>query len=177
MSAEARLEGLVRDCHQAVLAYVRRRVRHEVVDDIVAETFLTAWRRLDDVPAEPLPWLLGVARNVIRTQHRSARRRESLGERLRSQPRDEGLPEPSWQEPERSPVLAALARLSERDREALTLIAWDGLSPCEAAAVLGVSPASFHVRLHRARRRFRLELDRVAPHLPHSLLGKEAFHE
>ncbi len=63
-AARARFEGLFRDHHVAVVAYVRRRAPQDAVDDIVGETFLVAWRRLDCVPGEELPWLLAVARNV-----------------------------------------------------------------------------------------------------------------
>src|SRR6185437_1835666 len=126
----ARFEALFREHHSAVRAYARRRVSPEVVDDIVSETFLVVWRRLDDVPEAPLPWLLAVARNVVGTEWRGVTRRERLW--LKAQ---------SWQverwdpgEPESADgrVLAALAVLKERDREALTLVAWDGLTPAQA---------------------------------------------
>jgi RNA polymerase sigma-70 factor (ECF subfamily) len=131
-AATARFEGLFRDHHVAVVAYVRRRAPQEAVDDIVGETFLVAWRRLGCVPAEELPWLLAVARNVLATQRRGAVRRRAL---------------------------TPLSRLAPKDREALTLIAWDGLQPHEAAVVLGDSAGAFRVRLHRARQRLRALLE------------------
>jgi RNA polymerase sigma-70 factor, ECF subfamily len=126
------------------------------VDDVVAETFLVAWRRSEIVPAESLPWLFAVARNVIATQRRSTLRRRALRVRLL-----DTVVETTEQltVAELEPVGAALARLSERDREALTLIAWDGLRPSQAAAALGESPSTFRVRLHRAKRRLRRSLD------------------
>ena len=81
-AARARFEGLFRDHHVAVVGYVRRRAPQEAVDDIVGETFLVAWRRLDCVPDEELPWLLAVARNVLATQRRGAGRRRALTLRL-----------------------------------------------------------------------------------------------
>lgn len=145
-----RMEVLFRSQYAGVVSYVRCRTSPESVDDVVAETFLVAWRRLDQVPGEPLPWLLGVARNVLATQRRGSRRRSALSWRLRSTATEtvEHL-----NAEELGPVATALASLSDKDREALTLIAWDGLRPSQAAAVLGESPGAFRVRLHRAKRR------------------------
>ena len=79
---EARLEALFCDHFSAVRSYARRRAPESMVDDVVAETFLVAWRRIDDLPDEVRPWLLGVARKTLSTQLRSARRRSSLVEKL-----------------------------------------------------------------------------------------------
>jgi RNA polymerase sigma factor (sigma-70 family) len=128
----------------AVRAYAWRR-DPATADDVVAETFLVAWRRLGDVPDEALPWLIAVARNVRRNELRSGRRRSALVERLAALPVDS--------EPAASPVLAALAELSERDREVLLLAAWEGLDRDEIAAALGCTRANVSLRLFRARRR------------------------
>ena len=152
----ARFDALFREHHPAVRAYARRRVPSEVVDDIVSETFLVVWRRLDDVPAAPLPWLLAVARNVVGTEWRGAARRERLWLKAQSG-HVEGC-DPGERDSEDGRVLAALAALKERDREALTLVAWDGLTPAQAAAALGEPSARFRQRLHRAGRRLRAEL-------------------
>ncbi|MGN6378992.1 MAG: RNA polymerase sigma factor [Gaiellales bacterium] len=156
--AAQRLEELFRRHHRAVAAYARRRVPGDTADDVVASTFLVAWRRLDDVPADSLPWLLAVARNVIATQQRGSRRRGAL--RLRLEHSDTAAASPSPGEEPAGHLAAALARLPANDREAITLIAWDGLQPAEAATVMGQSAAAFRVRLHRAKRRLRRELDR-----------------
>jgi RNA polymerase sigma-70 factor, ECF subfamily len=118
-SPTERMERLFRCNYSTVVSYVRSRIPAETADDIVAETFLVAWRRLDVVPEEPLPWLLGVARNVIATQQRGARRRTALCSRLEDAA---GREEHAGAE-ELGAVTAALASLPERDREALTLIA------------------------------------------------------
>jgi RNA polymerase sigma-70 factor (ECF subfamily) len=154
-----RFEALFRAHHRAVVAYVRRRAAAESVDDVVADTFMAAWRRLDRVPADaPLPWLLGIARHVIATQRRSALRRDALRSRLR-----ESAHVAAWETPNiadgSGAIGAALARLDETDREVLTLIGWDGLRPSEAAAVLGERPSAFYVHLHRAKRRLRRLLE------------------
>jgi RNA polymerase sigma-70 factor, ECF subfamily len=152
-----RFERLFRRHHRDVVAYVRRRAPAEAVDDIVGETFLIAWRRLDAVPEQELPWLLGVARNVLATHRRGASRRLALNRRLGSTAGSAATgPEPSANiDGVDERLLTALAKLSAKDREALTLIAWDGLEPHEAAVVMGDSPGSFRVRLHRARKRLR----------------------
>ena len=152
----ARFEALFREHHPAVRAFARRRVPSEVVDDIVSETFLVAWRRLEDVPEPARPWLLTVARNVAGTQRRGAARRERLWLKAQSG-HVEGY-DPGELEPGDGRVLGALARLSERDREALTLVAWDGLTPAEAAAVLGEPSVRFRQRLHRAGGRLQAQL-------------------
>lgn len=152
----ARFDALFREHHPAVQAYARRRVPLEDVDDIVSETFLIVWRRLDDVPEAPLPWLLAVARNVVGTEWRGVARRERLW--LKAQSGHIENYEPGEPENEDGRVSAALAGLRERDREALTLVAWDGLTPSQAAVALGVPSARFRQRLHRARRRLRAEL-------------------
>jgi RNA polymerase sigma-70 factor, ECF subfamily len=144
-------ERVFNDCYEPVLRYATRRVAADAVQDVVSETFLIAWRRQADLRGEPLPWLLGIARRVAATQRRGSARREALRERLHA---------------EQAPVQAgagieagdprlgqALAYLPERDREALMLIAWDGLDHRTAAQVMGCTTGSLTVRLHHARRR------------------------
>ena len=152
----ARFDALFREHHRAVRSFARRRVPPEVVDDIVSETFLVVWRRLDDVPEAPVPWLLAVARNVVGTEWRGAARRERLW--LKAQSWHHERLDPGERESTDGRVLGALAGLKERDREALILVAWDGLTPAQAAAVLGEPPARFRQRLHRAGHRLRTEL-------------------
>ena len=118
--------------------------------------FLVVWRRLDDVPEAPLPWLLAVARNVVGTEWRGAARRERLW--LKAQGGHIEGYDPGEPENVDGRVLEALAVLKERDREALTLVGWDGLTPAQAAAALGEPPARFRQRLHRAGRRLRAQL-------------------
>jgi len=155
-----RFEWIYRENFRAVLRFAAARIDPERAKDVAAETFLVAWRRLDAVPAEPRPWLLGVARRVIAGQFRSDMRREALLLRLRvGLPGDAaGEADLSGAVAERDQVLAAFAALHERDREALRLVTWDGLSSTDAAEVLGVTRITFAVRLHRARRRLRHEL-------------------
>jgi RNA polymerase sigma-70 factor (ECF subfamily) len=142
-----RFEEIYRQHAGAVAAYALRRASRETAEEVVAETFLVAWRRLDGVPAQPLPWLYGVARRVLANQRRSAARRASLADRLHLEARvapletvDEGL-------------LDALRTLRADDREVLMLVAWEGLTTTEAAQALDCSPVACRIRLHRARKR------------------------
>ncbi|TDD79895.1 sigma-70 family RNA polymerase sigma factor [Actinomadura darangshiensis] len=140
------------ECRQRVWAYATARAGRQVADEVVSETFAVAWRRLADVPDPPLPWLLGVARNVLRDGHRAQVRRESFAAELgRWAPRP--ATDIAEDVAERLAVLRAMAALPEGDREILILIAWQGLTPRDAAKVVGCSPAALRVRLHRARRR------------------------
>ncbi len=135
------------------MGYALRRAGEEAAREVVAETFAVAWRRLDDVPADPLPWLLGVARRALANRRRGDRRRGALAERLAALP-PEHASDPAERAGEAQAVRAALSRLSEDDRETLALVAWEGLSPAQAALVAGCSARAFSKRLSRARARF-----------------------
>ncbi|MGX6604014.1 RNA polymerase sigma factor [Micromonosporaceae bacterium Da 78-11] len=141
--------------YSQIYGYAVSRTDHQRADEIVSDTFMVAWRRFDDMPDPPLPWLLGVARNVVREQARRSARQESVEADLRTWT---SAVEPVATDPadvvtDRAGVLGALQRLSTDDRELLTLVAWHGLSPAEAAEVIGCSTATYSVRLHRARGR------------------------
>jgi RNA polymerase sigma-70 factor (ECF subfamily) len=160
MDPRARFEALYGANRDPVAAFVYRRVPAASADDVVADVFLTAWRRLNEAPDDDLAWLLRIARDVLSNRRRSERRRVSLRERVFAQAvvderarRDSADDEP--------PVIKALSCLAERDQELLLLVAWDGLERAQAAAVLGISPGAFAVRLHRARRRLERALATV----------------
>ncbi|MFI7421933.1 RNA polymerase sigma factor [Nonomuraea sp. NPDC049684] len=161
-----RFTGMYDECRQRVWAYVVSRAGRQVADEVVSETFAIAWRRLDDVPEPPLPWLLGVARNLLRDDARSRARRDALAAELSSWTED-GRPDVAEQVTERLGVLRALAELHEDDREVLMLVAWHGLSPKEGARVVGCSSAAFRVRLHRARKRLARAMEAAEPSRPY----------
>jgi RNA polymerase sigma-70 factor, ECF subfamily len=152
-----RFKAMYEQHYPAVLRYAARRVGAEAARDIVAETFLTAWRRLDRVPpGQPLPWLYATARKCLANELRRKDTRERLDSRLRAEAtrgQDVAGPEPSELVADRLAVLAALASLRSGDQEALRLIEWEQLDVSAAAQVMGCSAATFRVRLHRARRR------------------------
>jgi RNA polymerase sigma-70 factor (ECF subfamily) len=135
-----------------VRAFASRHVGAEAAHDVVAETFLVAWRRWDDLPTPPIGWLLVTARMVIQNRARTSRRNRALEDRIAlldgvaayaADSADAALT--------RREALERLARLDEQHREALLLVSWDGLTNDEAAAVLGIKPATFRRRLSRAR--------------------------
>ena len=149
----------------AVTAYARRRGSRDP-EGIAAEAMTIAWRRLADVPADdPRPWLYGTARNLV------------LAEARRAAPSAAAAVEP--EHVDRAPLELdpsldqALRSLSRLDREALLLVAWEDLTPKQAARALGINATAFRVRLLRARRRLRASLEQaeatapVASHLAH----------
>jgi len=153
--ARERLAALFTAEHEAVARYVRRRASPDLVDDAVAETFLVACRKPSAIPADPLPWLLGIARRVLATQRRSAKRRVLLATRAAT-----SLPSAvTGEDSELAVVTEALGKLSDSDREAITLIAWDGLTTAQAAVAMGTSHVAFRARVSRARKRLQRELD------------------
>jgi RNA polymerase sigma-70 factor, ECF subfamily len=160
-----RFEAIYRAHHDAVRAYLLRRAEPELAGDALSETFLAAWRRLDDLPRDPLPWLLGTARRSLANQRRSARRLVSLRERIAgSVPRE--VVDRSDQIADAELVRLALAGLAEHDREALMLVAWEGLDAKRAARAAGCSRATFAVRLRRARQRLDRALYALEETLP-----------
>jgi RNA polymerase sigma factor (sigma-70 family) len=145
-------EQIYNDYSGLILAYAARRT-HDPDDaaDVVAETFMVAWRRIDAVPPgdQARPWLYGIARRVLANRRRSLDRRLRLDIKLRavaSQKQDHT-------DTDTVSIITALDRLRESDRELLTLTAWDGLDTNDLAVVLGCSAATARVRLHRARKR------------------------
>jgi RNA polymerase sigma-70 factor (ECF subfamily) len=148
-------EAMFRARYGAVLAYALRRADGDDARDVVADTFLVAWRRFSDRPTDAeLPWLYGIARRTLANQRRAARRRAALTERLG---------EASGVRTQGDGALAdALGMLGERDREALLLVAWEGLKAEEGARVVGCRTATFRMRVHRARMRLAALLDQPA---------------
>jgi RNA polymerase sigma-70 factor, ECF subfamily len=153
----ARFERLFAAHYPAIHAYAKRRCAdREDAEDVTAEVFSVAWRRIAAVPHPPGDrlWLFGVARRTLANHQRSARRRSRLWLRLREQP-------PAAVAPGESVTAAgrALEGLRAGDRELLTLLAWDGLTVAEIAEVIGVPAPVVSRRLYRARRRFAAALE------------------
>ncbi|UBU12773.1 RNA polymerase sigma factor [Nonomuraea gerenzanensis] len=161
---EQRFEEIYMAHYPAIATYVRRRsTSPDDIADVLAETFTTAWRRLNDVPPKPEQarlWLYGVARRVLANHFRAEERRTALAVRLRGEVttwaaavvRDDS-------------AHRAFQRLSDDDREVLALVAWEGLTGPEIAKVLGCSRGAARLRLHRARKRLAKELAEIDPDL------------
>jgi RNA polymerase sigma-70 factor (ECF subfamily) len=162
---DVRFDELYRSAGTAVLGYsLRRCSSRDDALDVTAETFLVAWRRREEMPEEPdeaRAWLFGVARWCLANHARGDRRSQRLGRRL-AETLDVGtLPDPARVHEGRADsrqVRQALDALPADDRELVTLTAWEGLSPAQAGAVLGLTPGGARTRLHRARLRLRASL-------------------
>lgn len=172
-SFRTRFEAIFAETYPALVAYARRRSANTAdADDVVAEVFATAWRRRYDLEAvdnstelAPLPWLYGIAANVVRNSRRAGGRRLRLVERLRSQPSSVSTVAgsataggSSVADQPSAEVRSALDRLSFDDQEVLRLVAWEGLSHAEAGQALGCSANAVGIRMHRARQRLEAEL-------------------
>jgi RNA polymerase sigma-70 factor, ECF subfamily len=188
---ERRFAALYQAYYRPILAYAVRRVEAaEDAADVVADVFTIAWRRIDELPDGPADrlWLYGVAQRVVAGRRRSARRLGRLVARLRADSSTRPLSQPGPGQPgpgqpgpgqpgpgQPGPgqpglgdamsdrVLAALSRLSDREREALQLVLWEELSHADAAQVLGCSANAVAIRVHRAKTRLRRELSATEP--------------
>lgn len=158
MSDRAQFEALYRTHVGAVHAYALRRSDAATADEVVADTFLVCWRRFDRVPEEALPWLYAVARRCLANRLRTDRR-EQAGTAPALAMRLDPTVETYEQRVQARDVLAALAQLPAKEREAVQLCAWEGLSPSDAARVAGCTAPTFRVRLYRGRRRLAAALE------------------
>lgn len=162
---------LYRRYQPQILAYARRRLSEEDAVEVVADTFLTAWRHLSSVPDDPLPWLYRTAGNSAANQRRRNSRWGRLQDRVRAGSRHPMSPDPAVATVRNDTLSTALAALSEKDREVLRLAAWEGLDGAELAAALGCSLGTAKVRLHRARQR----LARLLEHADHMTSTKSTM--
>ncbi|QJS08536.1 sigma-70 family RNA polymerase sigma factor [Streptomyces argyrophyllae] len=170
MSNDEIFAAAYREHYWAVSRYVARRLqgRTDEVEEVVAEVFTVAWRRRADLPAAPLPWLYGVARNCLANAVRGYGRRRRLVDRLGNDEAAHGRHVAAGPDAEAPGawVHEALDRLSPADQEVLRLAAWEELGAEEIAVALGCGRRAAAMRLHRARRRLRTEIDRLSPAEP-----------
>jgi len=153
---KTRFEEIYGEYSGLILAYAARRTADAYdAADVLAETFVVAWRRIDEVPPgeDARPWLYGVARWVLANHHRGNRRRQTLDERLAAGVAGAVADSTVDRQAERSHIATAFAQLGDGDRELLAMVVWDGLGRDEVADILGCSRAAVRLRLHRARRR------------------------
>lgn len=158
----AAFESLYRATLPSIRSYARRRAPADIAEDVVAQTFLTAWRKCDEAIAGGLPWLYRTARFTLANHERAERRQVRVADRLTATT-ETSIADGSDAHAERSLVLEAINRLSEPEREILLLIYWEHLSVKAVAAVLDCRPGTAAVRLHRARRALREALCKPAP--------------
>jgi RNA polymerase sigma factor (sigma-70 family) len=166
LNRKERFRAIYVSNYARVLGYALRRTESpDDAADVVAETFLAAWRRLEDIPhgEEARLWLYGVARRVLANHRRGGVRRMRLGERLRQELslRQANTDADPTVDEQLGWLRAAFDSLRPRDQEAIALVAWEGLSTEELARALGCSPNAAKILLHRARKRFAAELARL----------------
>ncbi|MEM7324428.1 MAG: RNA polymerase sigma factor [Actinomycetota bacterium] len=159
---EASFRALFESTYPKLVAYARRRsFDRGSVDDVVSEVYATAWRRRADLDdrRDPLPWLYGIAANVLRNQWRADSRRLQLVDQLEAQPVAAAAPDPAAAADDGSAAIReALGRLTFDDQEVLRLVAWEGLSHAEVGEVLECSTNAVGIRIHRARLRLEEQL-------------------
>lgn len=153
-----------------VLAYCLRRTDAAAAHDAAAEVFAVAWRRHDEMPtgSEALPWLFGVAANVLRNQRRSSRRAGNLLGKLGSHRQTlEGSPEDQVvRRSDYDEVHQAIDSLRPAYREIVKLVDWDELPREAIAQMLSISRAAVDQRVHRAYRQLERKLQHLSPHQP-----------
>lgn len=150
-------ERLYREHARAIHAYCLRRTTPEDAKDATADVFVVAWRRFDEVPLgeDTLPWLYGVARNVLRDHSRSHRRRTRLAAKVAGTADDrvEGPEHQVVRMEEHAAVLEAVERLPDKDREILRLVEWEGLTRDQVAGMMFVSRSAIDKRIARAHKK------------------------
>ncbi len=157
--ARYRFETIVHEVLDPLQRYLGRRLPADEVDDVLSETLLVMWRRLDTIPADgTLPWCYAVARRCLANHRRSAGRRRALVDRLASHPAA-----PVEMDSGDHDLEAALSRLSESERELLRLWAWEELEPRDIATVTGLTANAVSLRLTRAKKKLERELTRQDP--------------
>lgn len=154
-SRQRRFRAFADEVTPAVGAYLQRRLYPLTatdLDDLVEEVLIVGWRRFDDIPSDaPIPWMIGVARNVLRNAQRKERHRLEVlhmsRERVENSAEENVVADLAVRE--------ALAQLSDDDRDMLLLQAWDNRSSEDIAVIYGISSNAAAVRLTRAQDRFR----------------------
>ena len=145
MTREERFEALAREVIEPLRRFLVRRTDRETADDVLSDTLLVLWRRLDDVPDNAIAWAYGVTRGCLQNAERARRRQTRVAARLAAQPVD---PHQVGTDVE---LAEALDRLPDRDRELVRLWAWEQLTPAEIGVVLDLTANAVSIRLHRAK--------------------------
>ena len=142
--------------------YLARRAGREVADDLVAETFLTAFAKRDRYDlgySDARPWLYGIATNLVGQHRRDEARQYRIRQAAPAEPAVPGhadrVAADVTAQAVRAPLAAALAVLPDGDRDVLLLIAWEELTYQEVSRALGIPVGTVRSRLHRARARLR----------------------
>lgn len=159
-SDERAFNTLFEQHYDAVYRYARRRVGADQADDVASEAFVVAWQKRGRlVPQRELPWLYACARRITLAHLRRNQQQDRIAESLTREPGRAGVhSDDADRVIDRSRALAALARLTEIERELVMLVTWEGLDSRQAAEVVGCTHATARGRLHRARKRLTAHL-------------------
>ncbi|BBH70952.1 DNA-directed RNA polymerase sigma-70 factor [Actinoplanes sp. OR16] len=155
----ARFEAVAPAVIDAVRRYLARRTDPATADDVLSETLLICWRRLDDMPEERVLWAYGIARRCLANAERGRRRQARVAAKVARLDPPQTVTESHHDEDDE--LTAAMATLRPEDAELLRLWAWEDLAPGQIAVVLGVSVNAVHIRLHRAKAKLRERLDQA----------------
>lgn len=167
LDREERFRGLYADTYPQVLRFAQRRVHPSHAEDVVADAFLVAWRRLEEAPSrtdDTRAWLFGIARHCLLNTRRGLGRQDALAVRIAgvSPPGEADVAEDDAAA-QRLDLAAAWRRLTAGEQETLSLTVFEDLTSPQAARVLGITAASYRLRLLRARRALRRHLEQAAP--------------
>ena len=162
---QARFRAFYADSYADVLRFVRRRTEADRAEDVTAEAFLVAWRRIGELPTDrdrARAWVFGVARHTLLNDARARDRRTALSIRLAQAAWPDDAPDPATDPQfvaDRLDLAAAWRELPAADQEVLALAVLDGLTSAQAGEVLGITPVAYRLRLSRARAALRRRLD------------------
>lgn len=157
----ALITSALRESAADLLAYLQRRAGHEDAADLLGETMVVAWRRVDDLPGDPehaRMWLFGIARNTLLNHARGERRRWALADRIRGNSAIEVVAPAADDGAE---IRDAIARLDGDHRELIQLVHWERMTIAQAAELIGISDSTARTRYARAKDQLRAAL-RVA---------------
>jgi RNA polymerase sigma-70 factor (ECF subfamily) len=158
-----RFEDVAAEVLEPVRRFLARRTDPATANDVLADTLLVCWRRIDEVPDPSLPWVYAVARLCLANAARSARRQRRVATRVATvDPPMTRVAGPGDDGPAAAALGEALAVLSDQDAELVRLWAWEQLTPAEIAVVLDLTANAVSIRLHRAREKLRDELRKTA---------------
>lgn len=157
----ARFEEIAPGLLEPLRRFLARRTDAATADDVLGDTLLVLWRRLDEVPVGgELPWAYGAARHCLANAERGARRQRRVAAKIAVvDPPIDHVATPD--EDRTDEVREAIGALPDRDAELLRLWAWEQLGAGEIAVVLDITPNAASIRLHRAREKLREELRKI----------------
>lgn len=168
-----RFELAMREVVEPVRRYLARRTDAATADDVLSETLVVLWRRIDDLPDDAIAWSIGVARLQLANAERAQRRQRRLFARIATIDPPRSVADHA--DSDTGYIRDAIAKLRPAEAEVVRLSAWDGLDLEQIATALGISVNAATIRLHRARKKLRDEFGKSSA-LPGHTAVKEGEH-